>query len=153
MSQLASLIADEAGTPDANALDFFEIRFDRAFAALRTDIVRAEARKCLVQMPEEDPEEDAPSGDTGLRQAVQSALQDHVTPEDTTFRVELMAAINELPPDEREAVILCHVQGYAEESDDPSKRTAATICKVSGRTIRNRLKRAAEKLSRFKEDL
>jgi DNA-directed RNA polymerase specialized sigma24 family protein len=58
-----------------------------------------------------------------------------------------------LPPEERDAVILCHVMGYPEESDDPAKRTAATICGVTGRTTRNRLKRAAAKLSRFKEDL
>jgi DNA-directed RNA polymerase specialized sigma24 family protein len=43
--------------------------------------------------------------------------------------------------------------GYAEEADDPAKRTAATICGVTGRTIRNRLTRAAATLSRFKEDL
>jgi DNA-directed RNA polymerase specialized sigma24 family protein len=42
--------------------------------------------------------------------------------------------------------------GYAEEADDPATRTAATICGVTGRTIRNRLTRAAAKLSRFKED-
>jgi DNA-directed RNA polymerase specialized sigma24 family protein len=56
-----------------------------------------------------------------------------------------------LPPDERRAVELCHILGYDEESEDPNKRTAATICGVTGRTIRNRLKRAAARLSSYKE--
>ena len=74
------------------------------------------------------------------------------TPEHGLFLNQLADAIQTLPPDEREAVILCHIMGYAEEADDPAKRTAATICGVTGRTIRNRLTRAAAKLSRFKED-
>lgn len=59
----------------------------------------------------------------------------------------------ELPPDERDAVILVHALGYQEESDDPGEETAATRCDCTGRTIRNRLTRAATKLARFKEDL
>ena len=39
------------------------------------------------------------------------------------------------------------------ESDDPAEETAATRCDCTGRTIRNRLTRAATKLARFKEDL
>ena len=62
-------------------------------------------------------------------------------------------AINALPEDERKAVILVHVMGYDEESDDPDKVTAATICGCTGRTIRNRLTRAAKKLSTLKEEL
>jgi DNA-directed RNA polymerase specialized sigma24 family protein len=65
----------------------------------------------------------------------------------------LWAAINKLPEDERRAVILVHVMGYEEESIDPAKVTAATLCGCRGRTIRNRLTRAAKKLSTFKEEL
>jgi len=53
--------------------------------------------------------------------------------------------------DERDAVVLVHVLGYKVESGDPDEDTAATRCKCTGRTIRNRLMRAAAKLSRFKE--
>jgi DNA-directed RNA polymerase specialized sigma24 family protein len=63
-----------------------------------------------------------------------------------------LKAIDNLPLDERKAVVLCHVLEYEEESDDPSKTTAATLCGVTGRTIRNRLSRAAKKLSPFKEN-
>lgn len=58
-----------------------------------------------------------------------------------------------LPEDERKAVILCGVLGLKEESEDPTIVTAATLCGVTGRTIRNRLKRAAAKLSDFREDV
>jgi DNA-directed RNA polymerase specialized sigma24 family protein len=64
---------------------------------------------------------------------------------------EFKEALNALPADERKAVILCHIMGYDQESDDPEKITAATICGVRGRTIRNRLTRAAARLSPFKE--
>jgi hypothetical protein len=43
--------------------------------------------------------------------------------------------------------------GYDVESENPNKTTAATLCGVTGRTIRNRLSNAAKILSRFKEDL
>ena len=59
---------------------------------------------------------------------------------------DLLKEINNLPPDEREAVILCHVMGFKVESEDPEETTAATLCDVTGRTIRNRLSRAAKML-------
>ena len=64
-----------------------------------------------------------------------------------------MKVIHELPPDQREAVILVRIMGYEVESDDPTKVTAATRSGVSGRTIRKRLGRAAAVLKRYKEEL
>ena len=69
------------------------------------------------------------------------------------FWAQIAKAIEALPADERDAVTLVHVLGYKEESEDPEEETAATRCNCTGRTIRNRLTRAAAKLSRFKEDL
>lgn len=84
---------------------------------------------------------------------VSEAFRSPATQESVAFRSELQDAILTLPPDERDAVILVHGLGYQEESDDPDEVTAATRCNCTGRTIRNRLTRAAAKLSRFKEDL
>ena len=67
------------------------------------------------------------------------------------YRREIYEAIDALPDDERKAVILCHVMEYKIESNNPDETTAATICNVTGRTIHNRLSRAAEKLSHLKE--
>ena len=41
---------------------------------------------------------------------------------------------------------------YEIESEDPEKETVATQCGVTGRTIRYRLAKAAQKLSRFEEE-
>ena len=68
-------------------------------------------------------------------------------------RLVCLKAIISLPSDERKAVILCRVLGYKEESEDPSAVTAAKLCGVTGRTIRNRLSRAEAKLSHLQENL
>ena len=74
------------------------------------------------------------------------------TQEDALLLRDVARAIDGLPEDQRKAVVLCLVLGFEAESTDPARTTAATICGVSGRTIRNRLARAATILSRFKED-
>ena len=83
---------------------------------------------------------------------VSDAFRTPATQQSTLFLEGLWEAINALPPNQRRAVLLVHVLGYDEESDHSKKVTAATLCSCTGRTIRNRLSRAAEKLARFKED-
>jgi DNA-directed RNA polymerase specialized sigma24 family protein len=102
--------------------------------------------------------------DAGEAAVVEQALDNEVlarlsdlqgaaaNPEDRLFRKQVIAAIIALPPDERKAVVLCHYYGFKEESEDPTEQTAATLCGVTGRTIRNRLTRALVKLSKLKED-
>jgi DNA-directed RNA polymerase specialized sigma24 family protein len=107
--------------------------------------VRAEVRALRRASPLPD--------DETIARRPDAVLHSPATQEHSLFLNQLFHAIHTLPPEEREAVILCHIMGYAEEADDPAKRTAATICGVTGRTIRNRLTRAAAKLSRFTEDL
>lgn len=154
LGQFSELFAsdDHGAAPDE--LDFYECKFNRAFRFFRIDIVRQEiARlKPAVDLPQPTDEEDAdPREDVFAR--VSEAFQSPATQESIAFRSELEDAILALPTDERDAVILVHALGYQEESDDPDEETAATRCNCTGRTIRNRLKRAAAKLSRFKEDL
>jgi hypothetical protein len=138
LGRLGELFAED-GT------DYFEVRFNAAFAALRTDLVRAEVRVLRRASPVPD--------DEAIARRPDAVLHSPATSEHGLFLTQLCHAIQTLPLEERDAVILCHIMGYAEEADDPAKRTAATICGVTGRTIRNRLTRAAAKLSRFKEDL
>lgn len=64
-------------------------------------------------------------------------------------RNELLDA---LPADIRRAVVLCHEMGYEEESVDPTKITAATLCGVTGRTIRSRIRQAAAYLAQFNQE-
>ena len=140
-----------------NALDFYECRFNRAFRTLRIDAVRGEVRRRnqgprVVDLPPTEVT-DEPDNYEDAFASVSDAFKILPTQEWDAYREPFLEAIESLPRDEREAVVLVHVLGYKEESEDPEEETAATRSKCTGRTIRNRLTRAAAKLSRFKEDL
>jgi DNA-directed RNA polymerase specialized sigma24 family protein len=55
-----------------------------------------------------------------------------------------------LPSEEREVMVLS-ILGVSTESVDASEPSIAGICNVDPRTVRNRLKRAREKLAYLKE--
>ena len=146
------------GTGDfPDELDFYECRFNRAFQTRRIDMVRRDIRRrkrsiAVVDLPpSESPNEPDDNEDAFAR--VSDAYKSQPTQEWDAFREPIEKAIKALPADERDAIILVHVLGYKEESEDPKEETAATRCNCTGRTIRNRLNRAAAKLSRFKEVL
>lgn len=146
------------GTGDfPNELDFYECRFNRAFRALRIDALRRDTRRRKRSITEVDlPPFDASSGrDTGedTIARVPEAFKIPPTQEWDVFGDQFGNAIEALPADERDAVVLVHILGYKVESEDPEKETAATRCNCTGRTIRNRLRRAAAKLSPLMEDL
>lgn len=146
------------GTGDfPDVLDFYECRFNLAFRTLRIDAIRRDMRRRKHSIVEVDLQ---PPDSTGEPDAYEDAFgrvpenfKVLPTQEWSAIREPLVKAIEDLPDDEREAVILVHVFGYEVESEDPEKETAATRCNCTGRTIRNRLTRAASKLSRFKEEL
>jgi hypothetical protein len=156
LGQLGELFAEDGNGDNPDELDYFEVRFNSAFAALRTDLVRAEIRTArrFAHLPEGDDEEGhLISDDEAIARLPEAALRNPANQADRVFLRQVFKAINELPPDEREAVILVRMMGYEVESDDPTKATAATRSGVSGRTIRKRLGRAAAALKRYKEEL
>ena len=149
------VIDGTGGFPDE--LDFYECRFNKAFRALRIDAVRRDVRRrkrsiTVVDLPPSEAASETDADEDALAR-VSDAFKILPTQEWDVFREPFVKAIEALPADERDAVILVHVLGYKEESEDPQEETAATRCNCTGRTIRNRLTRAAAKLSRFKEDL
>ena len=153
LGEFSELFAVDGYDDNDNDLDFFEIQLNRAFRAFRIDFVRREIRRVRTWCPLpnlSDHNEPTAYGDVFSR--VSETFRSPATQENTLFRNDLLKAINNLPPDERQAVVLCHLMGLEEESEDPEKTTAATLCGVTGRTIRNRLRRAAAKLVQFKED-
>lgn len=155
LGQFAELFAADGIDESTNELDFFEIRFNQAFRTFRIDILRQEQRKDPVLGHSKIPVSFEESGDTMSDDEffVKLSKEFHAQPSqerDFVLR-EIKKAINALPADEREVVVLCCVLGYEQESNDPDKRTAAKICGVTGKTIRNRLGRAAARLSQFKE--
>jgi DNA-directed RNA polymerase specialized sigma24 family protein len=65
------------------------------------------------------------------------------SPETLAEHKEALALLTE---NERLAVYLCQVEGLPEESEDPERMTAAKILGVTGRSVRNYLRRAEAKL-------
>jgi RNA polymerase sigma factor (sigma-70 family) len=149
LGDFAELFAVDGSPHDRYQLDFFEIRFNMAFARFRITRVRAELSRLglFVQLPEEFDDVAAKESRAGsdVLARLSRLYRASTDPEDRVFRKQLVAAIIALPPDERKAIVLCHLLGFKQEA-------AAEVCDVDSRTIRNRLKRAASKLSRFKED-
>lgn len=153
LSEFSELLAADGTGEQPDELDFYECKFNLAFRTLRIDVLKRELAeiKRIVDLPDERDYGELDSFE-GAFARVSEAFRTPATQQSTLFLEELWEAINALPPDERKAVILVHVMGYDEESENPNKVTAATLCNCAGRTIRNRLSRAAARLSRFKED-
>ncbi len=157
LENLTDLFVTDGTGNFPNELDFYECRFNKAFSTLRIDAVRRDTRRrknsiTVVELPPTEATEE-PKAYEDVFARVSENFRVLPTQEWDAFREPFVKAIEALPDDECEAVILVHVLGYEVESEDPEKETAATRCNCTGRTIRNRLTRAAAKLSRFKEDL
>lgn len=157
LDDLAELFVVDGSGDFPDELDFYECKFNMAFRTLRIDGVRRAARQRkrtvqVVDLPPLEVKSMPDAYDDGFAR-MSEAFRVLPTQEWDSYREPFVQAIEALPPDEREAVVLVHVLGYKEESEDPEEETAATRCNCTGRTIRNRLTRAAAKLSRFKEDL
>ncbi|MQB46039.1 hypothetical protein DXT94_29415 [Rhizobium sp. ICMP 5592] len=157
LDNLAELFVMDGSGDFPDELDFYECKFNKAFRALRIDAVRRAVRRSkrsieVADMPELEVES-TPDAFEDAFARVSETFRVLPTQEWDAYREPFLQAIEALPPDEREAVMLVHVLGYKAESEDPEEETAATRCNCTGRTIRNRLTRAAAKLSRFKEDL
>jgi DNA-directed RNA polymerase specialized sigma24 family protein len=152
LSQFSELFADDAVAKHGGMLDYYECRFNRAFRTFRISIVRKEITRLKhLDKQEETDEETFEQPDDALSQIL-SNLASPATQEWEMLRAPLIEAIKKLPRDERKAVVLVHVLGYKQESEDSNEVTAATRCKCTGKTIYNRLKRAEKKLSGlFKE--
>ncbi|MES2463822.1 MAG: hypothetical protein V4671_24905 [Armatimonadota bacterium] len=69
-------------------------------------------------------------------------------PETLAEHKEALALLTET---ERLAVYLCRVEGLPEESEDPTRMTAAKILGVTGRSVRNYLRRAEAKLHEWSQ--
>lgn len=156
LSQFGELLASDGRGVPADALDVYEVRFNMAFRALRIDVVRREKRRVepIVTLPSgRDDDVETDEYDEELLAKMYEELRAPAGQLPALFLAEVLEEIKRLPPDEGKALVLCAVYGFKVESIDPDETTVATLCKCTGRTIRNRLSRAVEKLSLFKEDL
>jgi hypothetical protein len=153
LSDFSFLFIEDGTNGHTDELDYFECRFNRAFRFFRIDYVRRELLRLERFEPLQEQFNSDDSSDDRPVKLPATIFGTRATQLTDAFRNERMAAISRLPPDERKAVFLCGIFGLKEESEDPHAITAATLCGVTGRTIRNRLTRAAAKLSHFREDI
>lgn len=150
LDKLVDRFFDDGSGDQPDALDIYECKFNRAFRSLYIDAVRPAQRRRAKEISLAELAQPAGAcaadADEDVFDRI-SALSAHPTQEGDAFLAAVFEAIGELPADERTAFVLVCVMGYKEESDDPGEVTAATRCKCTGRTIRNRLKRAAQRLA------
>ncbi|HWE99765.1 MAG TPA: hypothetical protein VG248_08220 [Caulobacteraceae bacterium] len=154
LGRLGELFAQDMAGDSPNELDFYECQFKTALGAVRTDLVRLEVKIQRRSRPlpeDEDPaDEDSPAADRLSKLAIERTKQTELQ-ESTVFARQQAERLSILTPGEREAVVL-RAMGYIEESPDPNETTIATLCGITGRAVRYRLKKAGEKLSRLKEE-
>jgi len=154
LQNFCELLAKDGAESDSDLLDFYECRFNLAFRGIRVARIREEVAFTSETVPMPEPVDDAEgslSADDVLARLSEAARVPAMQDENL-YMADLRDAIYALPEDECKAVVLCRHLGYNIESENPDEQTAATKCGVTGRTIQNRLARAAKKLVRFKED-
>lgn len=138
VGQLLELIAADGTANDKLKLDFFEIRFDRAFQKLRIDWVRKHLTRARVEKPRDHLERlSGPVNQDGDPEGDLNRIGEH---------------LDVLTQDERTAIGLKYIKGLVEHSADPSKPTIAKLMGVSDRMVRNYLKSAKEKLRAAMEE-
>jgi RNA polymerase sigma factor (sigma-70 family) len=152
LGRLAELFAEDGGQAQSSVLDFYEVSFGQAFRTLRVEISAKEHARTerLEDLPELDDRGEEIS-ETEALDGKTSKSRDSSSMEDPILRLDLARALAQLPNTEREAIVLHHHLGYEIESEDPTKRTVATICGVTGRTVRSRLRDAKTKLETLME--
>lgn len=127
-------------------LDFFEIRFDKAFAAIRTSALRQIGPTSVVTEPLGTDQEDGLEVSADVEAAAADFLGgDPSKLDDAAFRLELTVAIDALPDDQRQVMGLL-LQGFQIDSKDPDVMTIARILQCDERTVRNRRDRACKVL-------
>lgn len=130
----------------AGLLDFYEIRFDKAFVTLRTSVLRKIGPAVVEMVPLGRHEDDG----LEISPEVEAAAADFLSGDpskldDPTFRLELIAAIDGLLDDQKQVIGLL-LQGFQIDSKDKNVRTIASILQCDERTVRNRRDRAYKAL-------
>jgi len=153
--KLCDLFAKDSIGENIEELDYYECKFNRAFRSIRIMAVRKHSAQKRGGTSKIETLPDLSTDQSSNKDAdiLFSKLTDLANQEDRVFLSQVRKVIQDMPPDEQRALILCHVLGYKIESIDPKERTAASICEVTGKTIRNRLAKAKEKLMHLHKEL
>lgn len=145
MERFAERIAKDCrGRP--GLLDFYEIRFDKAFSAFRTSVLRQIGPSAVDTVPLVTEKDDCLEVSAEVEAAAAEFLDgDPEKLDDPGFRLELTAAIDCLPDDQKEVIGLL-LQGFQIDSKDKDVMTIARILQCDERTVRNRRDRACKAL-------
>lgn len=151
MNRFAERIAKDC-RGHTGLLDFFEIRFDKAFAAFRTSALRQIGPSAVNTVPLGPDENDG----VEISAEVEAAAADFLSGnphklDDPAFRLELTAAIDTLPDDQKQVIGLL-LQGFQIDSKDKNIMTIARILQCDERTVRNRRDRACKALKAILEE-
>ncbi|WP_026143926.1 RNA polymerase subunit sigma-24 [Xanthomonas sp. SHU 308] len=123
-------------------LDFFEVRFDLAFARFRKSVLRQIGPSMVLTEPLTMDGEASQEISREVEEAAADFLGGYPQKiDDPAFRLELDAAIDDLPDDQRRVVGLLR-QGFQIDSKDPNIMTIAKMLQCDERTVRNRRDRA-----------
>lgn len=146
MGRFAERIAKDC-KGSSSYLDFFEIRFDMAFARFRISALRQIGPSNVETIPLGTDENDG----VEISAEVEAAAADFLSSnpsilDDPTFRFELTAAIDNLPDDQKRVIGLL-MQGFQIDSKDKNIMTISRILKCDERTVRNRRDRAFKTLN------
>lgn len=145
MGRFAERIAKDC-SGRAGLLDFFEIRFDQAFAAFRTSALRQIGPASVDTVPLSVDSDEGQEISPEVEEAAAEFLGgDPSKLDDPAFRLELTAAIDALPKDQRRVVGLL-LQGFQIDSKDLNIMTIARMLQCDERTVRNRRDRAYKAL-------
>lgn len=150
ISRLYELFVDDRQSPEEGVLDYFEVRFNHAFATLRLGVVRKALAATVDLAPLDEPAAVAEDGDP-----VPVELPDLSAGADVLLSAEntqLQRLIQALPFEERQAILWKYFYDLKTESTDPHERTVASVCGVSGSQIRSRLRSAYARLKKWMEE-
>ena len=154
MQALGLLFARVGTSHDATVLDYYEVKFNDAFAKLRFTLLRNERtrEKEFYDFAGQKDEDGNPLDDENALARLSQAAQSPAQQENFVYLGEINNFLETMSPEDREAVMLVAVRGYKIEFEVPDETTAATICGVSGRAIRKRLKKVATLLKQFQQE-
>ncbi|VVE16255.1 RNA polymerase sigma factor [Pandoraea soli] len=145
MSRFAERIAKDCNGRFA-MLDFFEVRFDLAFARFRKTVLRQIGPASVLTVPLSTDDDDGQDISPEVEAAAADFLGgDPQKIDDPAFRLQLGAAIDALPDDQRRVVGLLR-QGFQIDSKDPNIMTISKMLQCDERTVRNRRDRAYKTL-------
>jgi len=144
-----SVLFAEDGSDEKQTLDFFECRFNLAFRTFRIPYIRNESARNQgrVFAPQET-EGTRDLADDEFLSGLAEKVRERDPVIDRDLRDMILNALDMLPFDQCRAVMLVYYHGLPIESEDPTVTSVASVCGVTGRTIRYRIKRAFATLSK-----